>query len=68
MVPSIPLLSCESLVSVRENPDRKKRKRTKQIIEGNAFPKSDFIILIAASANHLENLGLDAKTSNAKVM
>ena len=39
-----------------------------QITEGNAFPKSDFIILIAASANHLENLGLDAKTSNAKVM
>ena len=25
MVPSLPLLSCESAVSVKENPDRKKR-------------------------------------------
>ena len=26
MVPSLPLLSCESSVSVKENPDRKKKK------------------------------------------
>ena len=27
MVPSLPLLSCESSVSVKENPDRKKKKK-----------------------------------------
>ena len=30
MVPSLPLLSCELSVSVKENPDRKKKKRTKK--------------------------------------
>ena len=29
MVPSLPLLSCESSLSVKENPDRKKKKRKK---------------------------------------
>ena len=29
MVPSLPLLSCESPVSVKENPDRKKKKINK---------------------------------------
>ena len=28
MVPSLPLLSCESSVSVKENPDRKKKKNS----------------------------------------
>ena len=28
MVPSLALLSCESSVSVKENPDRKKNKKT----------------------------------------
>ena len=27
MVPSLPLLSCKSSVSVKENPDRKKKKK-----------------------------------------
>ena len=27
MVPSLPLLSCESSVSVKENPDRKKKNK-----------------------------------------
>ena len=27
MVPSLPLLSCESPVSVKENPDRKKKEK-----------------------------------------
>ena len=30
MVPSLPLLSCESSVSVKENPDEKKKKNTAQ--------------------------------------
>ena len=30
MVPSLPLLSCESWVSVKENPDRKKKKKKKK--------------------------------------
>ena len=32
MVPSLPLLHCESLVSVKENPDRKKKQKKKTII------------------------------------
>ena len=28
MVPSLPLLPCESSVSVKENPDRKKQNKT----------------------------------------
>ena len=28
MVPSLPLLSCESSMSMKENPDRKKKKGT----------------------------------------
>ena len=31
MVPSLPLLSCESSVSVKENPDRKKKKNTEYL-------------------------------------
>ena len=27
MVPSLPLLSCESSMSVKENPDRKRKKK-----------------------------------------
>ena len=30
MVPSLPLLSCESSVSGKENPDRKKKKKAKK--------------------------------------
>ena len=30
MVPSLPLLSCESSVSVKENPDRKKKQKNKK--------------------------------------
>ena len=30
MVPSLPLLSCESSVSVKENPDRKKKEKEKK--------------------------------------
>ena len=30
MVPSLPVLSCESSVSVKENPDRKKKLRRSQ--------------------------------------
>ena len=32
MVPSLPLLSCESSVSVKENPDRRKKKKKKKIV------------------------------------
>ena len=31
MVPSLPLLSCESSVSVKENPDRKKKKKNSDL-------------------------------------
>ena len=30
VLPSLPLLSCESSVSVKENPDRKKQKKQKK--------------------------------------
>ena len=33
MVPSLPLLSCESSMSVKENPDRKKTKQNKRQVE-----------------------------------
>ena len=32
MVPSLPLLSCESPVSAKENPDRKKKKTVKKYV------------------------------------
>ena len=32
MVPSLPLLSCELSVSVKKNPDRKKKKYVRQIL------------------------------------
>ena len=31
MVPSLPLLSCESSVSVKENPDRKKKQKNSDL-------------------------------------
>ena len=33
MVPSLPLLSCELSVSVKENPDRKKNKKNSVLIK-----------------------------------
>ena len=32
MVPSLPLLSCDSSVSVKVNPDRKKKKKKANVI------------------------------------
>ena len=41
MVPSLPLLSCESPVSVKENPDRKiKKKKKKNITSKNRLLKT----------------------------
>ena len=37
MVPSLPLLSCESSVSVKENPDRKKKKLELPLIISSTF-------------------------------
>ena len=43
MVPSLPLLSCESSVSVKENPDRKKKKKIK------SWKISNFIVTFISS-------------------
>ena len=44
MVPSLPLQSCELSVSVKENPDRKKKQKKKQGIlfePGGSFPRQN---------------------------
>ena len=43
MVPSLPLLSCESSVSVKENPDRKKKMKLCRSSKLN-FSSSCFIV------------------------
>ena len=35
MVPSLPRLSCEVSVSVKENPDRKKKTKKTKTVNGN---------------------------------
>ena len=42
MVPSLPLLSCESSVSVKENPDRKKNQKKKS--KKKKTPKGTYIL------------------------
>ena len=37
MVPSLPLLSYESSMSVKENPDRKKKARVNPVMDNAAF-------------------------------
>ena len=49
MVPSLPLLSCESSVSVKENPDRKKKK----IVSGTHVSKFAELYLQGFSGNKL---------------
>ena len=43
MVSSLPLLSCESSVSVKENPDRKKKKKKKSNKRKNKVKSTDQI-------------------------
>ena len=42
MVPSLPLLSYESSVSVKENPDRKKKKKKIDPLNSSCFQKLRF--------------------------
>ena len=44
MVPSLPLLSCELSVSVKENPDRKRKKKKK--IGREIWHKKAFVFLL----------------------
>ena len=49
MVPSLPLLSCESSVSVKENPDRKKNNEiiyNTEVSKSNLRDYSDAYILV----------------------
>ena len=58
MVPSLPLLPCELSVSVKENPDRKKKKDTQNF--PNVKPKTevDFI------KKYIENLDTEKDNKN----
>ena len=56
MVPSLPMLSCESSVSVKENPDRKKKTRNKT--NKKYLPKKLQLLLISWYENFLHSLGL----------
>ena len=57
MIPSLPLLSCELSVSVKENPDRKKTKKQKTNISKAYDPYSPFRLtsLIYAEKFEFEN-------------
>ena len=57
MVPSLLLLSCESTVSVKENPDRKKQKNSE--IDSKfglcAPPPVDFSVHVRQCSQHKKN-------------
>ena len=44
IVPSLPLLSCESSVSVKQNPDRKKKERKKLLKNRLSLSTQDFFL------------------------
>ena len=55
MIPSLPLLSCDLSVSVKENPDRKKKKVTRINKKWNISYSLQFIDSARFMTNSLSN-------------
>ena len=53
MVPSLPLLSCEASVSVKENPEKKKKKKNGCASLNKCYQKLNFDVVKMPSSQTL---------------